>query len=145
MSRVLLIAIVATCTSAAAAAEEVRPSDADREVRAALEDGASLPATPPELPTTASDQAEAAHRDRAFGKQGAAMRAAHQKADAIGLERAEKARAEAERRAQGDAANDPTGRERGDAARAAARDRAEEARGLSRTHTPVPRGPGNKP
>jgi hypothetical protein len=72
---------------------------------AALSDGADVPATPPELPQHASDQARRALANAAFGKKGEAARKAHAQADQHGADAAIAAHADAaDRAAQGSVA-----------------------------------------
>src|SRR5262245_51733372 len=95
-------------TAAAARGEEDLPSAAQpgkAAAHAALEQGAALPATAPQLPLHASEQARRALADTAFGKKGDAMRRAHSQAEDHANDDARSAHVDAANRAaQGAAA-----------------------------------------
>src|SRR3954465_6644547 len=140
MNRFLIVSLLVVAPGLASAQDAGSP-DADEQVRAALEDRAEAPPTPPELPTTASDQARKAHAEIAFGQRGEAMREAHREAKQRGEDRAKLAREEAAQHEHAAAASANAENHRAASEGAASRARANEARGRGpRTIvTPSPR------
>jgi hypothetical protein len=98
----------------------------------ALADKADVPAKPPVLPSTASDRATYVHDNIAFGKKGAAERAAHSQADRQGATDTDDAHAEAANRAAHAAAASAAAAANGDSHAAAGQARVRTAR-TSRT------------
>jgi hypothetical protein len=145
MKRNLTISIAAAALLALAAParadEGSRGEDAFRLVHEALALGAELPATPPTLPSAASDRAAAAHEDVAFGRKGQATREAHRAAARAGEVEDAVAQDAAERAARGAAAR-AAGAANADAHAAAGQARAAEAREKhQKPKPPGPRGP----
>src|SRR5207253_3119110 len=129
----------------AAEAESTDPRDPQRVVRDALEQQAPAPRTPPTLPDSASDRARYVHENIAFGKKGAAERAAHSRsgdtAEQKAAERASDARNDAaERAARGAGASAAKAAKAAEKA-AAGLARSEEARGHRGTSNDMPANP----
>jgi hypothetical protein len=94
----LLSAAPAWAEDAVQADGDVRAVDVRSQVREALDARATPPAQPPRLPDSASDRAREVHATTAFGKKGAAERAAHEAAGKHAAEHARKARVDADQR-----------------------------------------------
>ncbi len=86
--RITLLTLAASLIALPVLADETATTPTD-DVKDALEAKADVPATPPTLPTQASDRATYVHANIAFGKKGAAERAAHSQAGVNGQDAAQ--------------------------------------------------------
>lgn len=143
MKRILTLLAAALALAFAApvladdATDATKAPDATKAADDALADKADVPAKPPTLPSTASDRATYVHDNIAFGKKGAAERAAHSQADKQGSTDADDAHADAANRAAHGAAASAAAAANGDSHAAAGQARARTARD-SRTSTGTP-------
>jgi hypothetical protein len=130
-------AFVCWTISGAARADDQSTSHPGRDAaHAALLDGADVPATPPTLPATASDQARKVLDDTAFAKKGDAERRAHARARKHANDDAADARAEAVSRAAQGAIAAAARAANADARNAAGQARANAAKAAGRKTTP---------
>lgn len=118
------------------ATDATKAPDATKAADDALADKADVPAKPPTLPSTASDRATYVHDNIAFGKKGAAERAAHSQADKQGRTDTDDAHADAANRAAHGAAASAAAAANGDSHAAAGHARARTARDSTSTGTP---------
>ncbi|WP_242333567.1 MULTISPECIES: hypothetical protein [Anaeromyxobacter] len=126
---VITAALAGILFARAGLADDVETKDA---ADGALADKADAPATPPTLPSQASERATYVHENIAFGKQGDAQRAAHAQAQ----DSARDARAHAANAAAHAAAASAAGAASSDAHAAAGQTRAETARTTRSQPTP---------
>jgi hypothetical protein len=136
------IAVFAGLMFAPIAARADEPANDGRSgkaaAHAALSDGADLPATPPQLPAQASDQAHQALANTAFGKKGQATSRAHAQAQPHAVDDAGAAHANvANRAAQGSVAAAARGAN-ADGRAAAGQARATTAKANAAGHTTRP-------
>lgn len=139
---------IAAAALAALLARPALAEDAKASARAALSEGSGIPTTPPSLPTEASATAEAAFQktaagkleDTAFGKKGAAERAAHAVAGQHATEQDVEGRTEAAGRSAQGAAASAARSANADSHAAAGQARAAAAGGI-----PAPGSTGGRP